>query len=145
MPESSAIWFESDSFLPALRPLLIEAEENRFLKGYVKPSDVNTKRVVIKDNNILIGFFTPRAEADHYRIGALYICPQFRKKVSGFSIAESTLRSYFGQKKIKEITDQENYAATSLMMRLGLLIEKKFSHNQQNLVLWSGNIIGTSP
>lgn len=114
-----------------MKKLLLLADENKYLKGFVDPNNLSKLRISIKYDNQLVGFFSPREEKDYMRIGAIYIKDQYRKNLLGFSIAEYSIKLYFKNKKVKEIVDADNIGIKALFLRCGFKFSEYINYNME--------------
>ncbi len=104
---------------PRLARLLAQAEDNGYLTGYVLSRPKSTIRHVLYVGGVPVGFFTPRQEGQRWRVGAIYVLPEYRKRSIGLSYAELALRSFIRGKEVLTLVDSDNVSAQRLFERLG--------------------------
>lgn len=83
------------------KELLHQADEHEQIKGYVYPDDDNKFRVGMYYNNKLVGFMTPRKnEENKWRIGAIYVLPEYSRK----GIAASAINQFLKGRKAAPVS-----------------------------------------
>lgn len=65
------------------RDLLIKGDQDGEISGFVRPEDGGIKRAGIYFRGDLVGFMTPREEKGGWRVGAIYVNGEVRKKFKG--------------------------------------------------------------
>lgn len=96
------------------RKLLLEANKDKDIEGYVHPNK-NINRVAIHKDGEVVGFFTPREENGYHRVGALYVQPQYR----GQGLASNAIRDYMSDKKSKVLIEDANIASIKAHLKAG--------------------------
>ena len=109
---------------PLLADVLSAADREPRLHGYVAPEESNRGRLVVFVDGAVAGFMTPRLEGDHWRIGATYFYPVFRKQVLGYSLAIAAYQKFFHGKAVAEVVDKDNVSAKSFLKDCGLRFQK---------------------
>lgn len=89
---SKKISIKFPDFIP--KDLLILADEDPEISGFVYPEDLNRVRAGIYKGNTLVGFFTPREDPKGWRVGAIFVHPSER----GGGIAADVLREFFKER-----------------------------------------------
>ena len=92
------------------RQLLLEANKDPMLRGYVHPNDHvrAQERVPIESAGEVVGFFTPREdERGVHRMGAIYVTPAHRGK----GLATEAIRGHMAGKRGKAFIEYENKAS----------------------------------
>jgi ribosomal protein S18 acetylase RimI-like enzyme len=118
----------------ALNPLLKLATGDRHLFGFVGEENSLKRRIVVITDGQVAGFFSPRREGSHWRIGAIYFLPEFRKNVLGYSIAELAISKFFEGKDVWELVDNDNFASKRLLGNCGLYFKRNHS---SEIELWA--------
>ena len=113
-----------------LRPLLIEAEESSCLKGMVYPEKEDLERMAIMSNDEIVGFFAPRLESDLiWRVGAIYVKPEFRSK--GFALL--AIKEFLEGKKARAFIEIKNESSLNLFKKAGF---RKVQDDNENGGAW---------
>lgn len=101
--------------------LLVEADQNPFIKGYVYPYDKNRIRCGIYYNDILVGFMTPRESSRGWRIGAIYV----KKEYSGKSISSIAIKKFLQDKKAAPVLiDTNNVTSQKAFEKAGFSMDQ---------------------
>ncbi|MEA9357004.1 GNAT family N-acetyltransferase [Bacteriovorax sp. PP10] len=96
--------FEKEQMLE----VLLKADADPLLAGFVYPHDETRKRLPIYNENKLIGFATPRQDKDEvWRMGAIYILPEFRNM--GF--AKKIIKSFMANRRGRAFIENDNIAS----------------------------------
>ena len=65
----------------AMYILLLAADRDPDIAGFVYPEDTTRHRLPIFDSGKLVGFATPRQDTDEiWRMGAIYVVPEYRAR-----------------------------------------------------------------
>lgn len=96
------------------RKLLLEANKDKDIEGYVHPNK-KVNRVAIHKDGEVVGFFTPREENGYHRVGALYVQPKHR----GQGLASNAIRDYMSDKKSKVLIEDDNIASIRAHLKAG--------------------------
>ena len=65
------------------KDLLIKGDQDGEISGFVRPGDESVERAGIYYEGRLVGFMTPREEKGGWRVGAIYVDSDERKRVKG--------------------------------------------------------------
>jgi hypothetical protein len=65
------------------KDLLLKGDQDGEISGFVRPKDVSVERAGIYYEGRLVGFMTPREEQGGWRVGAIYVDSDERKRVKG--------------------------------------------------------------
>ncbi len=97
--------------------LLRLADADPLLTGFVYTDDKSKIRLpIFCENNQLVGFATPRQESDGvWRMGAIYIIPEFRNR----GIAGKTIFSFMTGKKGRAFIEDENISSQKAYQKAG--------------------------
>jgi len=88
-----------------LKELLVQADQEATLSGYVYPSDDTRKRIPIWFQNQIVGFATPRQDPDKvWRMGAIYVTPEYRGK----GLAREAIRGFMNGLSGRAFTEDGN-------------------------------------
>ena len=96
------------------RKLLLDANKDKDIEGYVYPNK-KVNRVAIHKDNEVVGFFTPREENGYHRVGALYVRPEYR----GQGLASKAIGDYMADKKSKVLIEDTNIASIKAHLKAG--------------------------
>jgi len=96
--------------------LLLEADADPMIAGYVKPevADVERRWIYTGDGQ-LAGFFTPRKSNGALRTGAIYVKPEFR----GQGLASKAIADYVGDSPARAFIETGNAASRKAFARAG--------------------------
>lgn len=96
--------------------LLNLADADPLLAGFVYPNDKSKMRLPIFEDNQLVGFATPRQENDGvWRMGAIYIIPEFRNR----GIVGKIISSFMSGKKGRAFIEDENLSSQKAYQKAG--------------------------
>lgn len=79
------------------KDILLKADQDPEISGFVYPNDSSRERAGIYYNNSLVGFFTPRQESNGWRIGAIFILPNYR--TLGKGLGSTAISKFFTGRK----------------------------------------------
>lgn len=106
--------------------LLNEADSIPELQGYVFPR--LTKDIVIfYDDSKPIGFAIPRLELGYWRVGPIYVKPEYRGK----KVAHDFLDEFYndGDKPARALIEVNNHRSECLFVSLGFVKGKQIPYN----------------
>lgn len=110
-----------------MKILLLETDKSEELAGFVYPNDDSRLRLPIFKNEKLVGFATPREDKDGvWRMGAIYITPDFR----GQGLAAATIRSFMQSRKGRAFIENENIASQRAYKAAGFVLKKIDEKNE---------------
>ena len=100
------------------KDLLMKGSQDGEISGFVKPKDVSIKRAGIYFDNKLVGFMTPREERGAWRVGAIYVDEDVRKRVKG--IGGIAISKFFeGREAADLLIGVNNKASQSAFSKAG--------------------------
>jgi RimJ/RimL family protein N-acetyltransferase len=95
--------------------LLYEADHDPNISGFVKPNEP-LKRISIKYDGVVVGFSTPRQDNDEvWRMGAIYIKPDFRRK----NLGSKAISCFMQNKKGRAYIEYKNIASQKAYLKAG--------------------------
>jgi GNAT superfamily N-acetyltransferase len=103
------------------RQLLLEAEADPQIQGYVYPDDTARTRVPIVAADRTVGFFTPRKDGSVWRTGAIYVQPSYR----GQGLATAAIAEFMRDKKGTAFIEDSNAASRAAFVRAGFVKGKR--------------------
>ncbi len=109
-----------------IQALLIEADRSEELTGFVYPDDSSRKRIAIKEEEAIVGFFTPRQDPDKvWRMGAIYITPDFRGK----GLGSRAIQCFMADKDGRAFIEYSNFASKKAYEKAGFKKDKDVPEN----------------
>ncbi len=88
-----------------MRELLLRADSDPLLAGYVYPGDETKTRLPIYHGENLVGFATPRQDQDGvWRMGALFVLPEYR----GRGLARTAIASFMKGRRGRAFIETDN-------------------------------------
>ena len=101
--------------------ILYEGDEDPEITGYVSPGD-NLFRVPIKDGEKIVGFFTPKKDGEEWRVGAIFVSPEYRGK----GLAPKSLEQFFVGDKLPAYAriGIDNVVSQNAFAKAGFIPEK---------------------
>lgn len=116
--------------------LLDQANQHEQISGYVFPNE-DKFRVGIYYKNEVVGFFTPRQEKNKWRIGAIFVLPEY----SGKNIASKAIIEFLkGKQAAPVFIDVNNIASQKTFQKAGYKKQpemKQWSDNSGHYNVWS--------
>ena len=107
--------------LSKMRELLLHADSDPLLTGYVYPDDVTKVRLPIYEGENLRGFATPRQDKDGvWRMGAIYVLPEHR----GRGLAGKAISSFMNERRGRAFIEDDNIASQRAHEAAGFKIVK---------------------
>lgn len=103
------------------RQLLLEADADPQIQGYVYPDDKTRIRVPIVSDGKTVGFYTPRKDGTVWRTGAIYVKPEYR----GQGLASAAIAEYMRDKKGSAFIEDGNTASRAAFIRAGFVKGKR--------------------
>jgi RimJ/RimL family protein N-acetyltransferase len=104
-----------------MRELLLTAEADPLLAGYVYPDDETKARLPIYNGEKLIGFATPRQDKDEvWRMGAIYILPEHR----GHGLGRNAIASFMKGRRGRAFIEDDNIASQRAYEAAGFKVVK---------------------
>ena len=103
---------------PELPRMLLMADQDPYLKGYVHPEDTSIeRRLITDDEGGPVGFFTPREDKRAQRTGAIWVEPGARGK----GYAAQAIRDYIGAGPGRAFIEESNAASRRAFTAAGFL------------------------
>ena len=102
------------------RELLEKGDQDGEISGFVRPEDEGVLRGGIYFRGDLVGFMTPREEKGGWRVGAIYVDSDVRKRVKG--IGGVAIAKFFeGRKAADLLIGVENEASQRAFSKAGFV------------------------
>ena len=83
------------------KDLLLKGDQDGEISGFVRPGDESVERAGIYYVGRLVGFMTPREEKGGWRVGAIYVDSDERKRVKG--IGSIAIAKFFKGRKAADL------------------------------------------
>ena len=102
--------------LEVMKLLLIEANADTHIAGFVYPDDPARARLPIFEDGQLVGFATPRQDKDGvWRMGAIFIKPEFR----GHGLGSGAIRDFMSERRGRAFIEEENASSERAYEKAG--------------------------
>lgn len=108
------------------KDMLLKGDQDEEISGFVSPEDGSIKRAGIYFRGDLVGFMTPREEKGRWRVGAIYVDGEMRKKFRG--IGSIAIAKFFeGREAADLLIGVDNEASQRAFSKAGFKnTEKEF-------------------
>lgn len=104
-----------------MRELLLRADSDPLLAGYVYPDDESKARLPIYYGANLVGFATPRQDNDGvWRMGAIFVLPENR----GRGLARNAIASFMICRRGRAFIEHDNIASQRAYEAAGFKVVK---------------------
>tara|TARA_Y100000034_G_scaffold136958_1_gene217589 strand:+ start:1821 stop:3620 length:1800 start_codon:yes stop_codon:yes gene_type:complete len=115
--------------------LLLEANQDPFLRGYVHPRSKERVRAPIIHEGEIVGFYSPRVNegTGRHRVGAIYVKPEHRGK----GLASRAISDYAGDRPANAFVGADNEASRRAFLAAGF-VEGEYDSRQDGHWFYKG-------
>jgi len=106
---------EEISMIEIPKRLLLEADQDKDVSGYVFPEETRHRIPILSDKGDVVGFMTPRKEGNAWRSGAIYVSKEHRGK----GYASDALVNFFSNKSGRAYIDDSNTSSQGAFRKAG--------------------------
>lgn len=94
--------------------IFAEAAKNQYLGDIVYDRRTD-KTIYFSDGAKVVGFAVPRQEGVYYRVGPIYVTPEYQGK----GVAKSFVKEFFGTRKGRAYIEPDNASSRALFESVG--------------------------